>query len=145
MGKTILVPFDGSISAQQALEFSLTMIHHEDRIIMINVQKPQYMGLEKFGNVSKEQLDAYYKEEGEQTLAIARELLVNSPVETQCIVRIGLPSIEITKAAKEFDAHAIVMGSKGKSPVVNNALGSVTYGVIHLSPCPVTIVPFKGE
>jgi nucleotide-binding universal stress UspA family protein len=142
MEKTILVPYDGSPSSNQAVEFAITLVKEEDTIILINVQKPQYEGIGKVGNVSKEQLDDYYQKLGRRMLNEAKESFPKSKIKIDTLTRIGLPSIEITKAAKEFSVHSIVMGSKGMSPVVSNALGSVTYSVIHLAPCPVTIVPY---
>lgn len=141
MEKSILVPIDGSSSSKQAVDFTLSMLGENDRIILINVQKPQYEGMEKVGNISKEQLDAYYSEEGQRVLEEGKGNIVTKNIKVETVLRIGLPSIEITKAAKEFSVHSIVMGSRGMSPIVNNALGSVTYSVIHLAPCPVTIVP----
>jgi nucleotide-binding universal stress UspA family protein len=143
MGKKFLVPFDGSLSSKQAIEFALTMVQKGDQIILINVQKPQYEGIGKVGNVSKEKLDAYYQESGLRMLEDVKESFSSGKAAIETVLRIGLPSIEITKAAKEFSVHSIIMGSKGMSQVVNNALGSVTYSVIHLAPCPVTIVPFS--
>ncbi len=143
MKKTLLVPFDGSESSKQAVTFALSLAKEEDRMILINVQKPQYEGLEMFGNVSREKLDSYYLEEGKKVLDAAKDCLKDAQIELEEIVRIGLPAIEITKVAKDFSVHSIYMGSKGMSPVVNNALGSVTYSVIHLATCPVTIVPYS--
>lgn len=145
MGKNILVPFDGSDASKGAAQFALSLLNEEDTIIIMNVQKPQYEGFQKVSNITKDQLDAFYLEEGEKILSVVDDLLRNSVNSIEKIVRIGLPSIEITKAAKEYSVHSIVMGSRGMSPVVNNALGSVTYSVIHLASCPVTIVPFKNE
>lgn len=143
MGKNILVPFDGSDASKQAAEFALSLLNEEDKMILMNVQKPQYEGFQKVGNISKDDLDAFYLEEGVKILSLVHDLKGNSMKSIEKIVRIGLPAIEITKAAKEFSVHSIVMGSRGMSPVVNNALGSVTYSVIHLASCPVTVVPYK--
>lgn len=143
MGKKILVPIDGSLSSKQAIEFACTMVQEGDQIILVNVQKPQYEGIGKVGNISREKLDKYYQEAGIRMLEEAKKSINHPNVMIETNLRIGLPSIEITKAAKELSVHSIIMGSKGMSQVVNNALGSVTYSVIHLAPCPVTIVPFS--
>ncbi|WP_077211345.1 universal stress protein [Bacillus dakarensis] len=141
MGNTVLVPIDGSDSSIKAVEFTISIMKQGDRVVLMNVQKPQYDGFEKVGNVSKEQLDAFYLDEGRKILTSAEELIKKQGISYESVVRIGLPSIEITKVAKEISAHSIVMGSKGMSPVVSHALGSVTYSVIHLAACPVTVVP----
>lgn len=141
MQKTILLPFDGSLSSIKAVEFVMTMLNEDDIVILINIQKPQYDGPQKVSNVTKEEFDLFYYQKGEKILERAEGILESQKFGIRKIVRIGLPSIEITKAAKEFGVHLIVMGSKGMSQVVSNALGSVTYSVIHLAPCPITIVP----
>lgn len=143
MRKTLLVPFDGSESSKQAIFFAISFANKEDRIVLINVQKPQYEGIGKVGNISRESLDTYYLDEGKKVLEAAKKCIENESLKIETIIRIGLPAIEITKAAKELSAHSIVMGSQGMSPVINNALGSVTYSVIHLASCPVTIVPYS--
>lgn len=142
MEKKILVPFDGSESSKQAINFAISLAGSQDVIYLIHVQKPHYNGIERMGNISKEELDSYYEEEGKKVLAVAEHVVSHTNVSVETMVRIGLPAIEITKAAKELSVHSIVMGSKGMSPVVNHALGSVTYSVIHLATCPVTIVPY---
>lgn len=143
MEKNILVPLDGSDASIQAAKYSVSLAGDGDTIIVLNVQKPQYDGMQKVGNISKEQLDAFYLKEAERILNTFDSISINKLVKIKKIVRIGLPAIEITKVANEYSVHSIVMGSKGMSPVVNNALGSVTYSVIHLATCPVTILPFK--
>lgn len=141
MGKIFLIPIDGSRASMKAVEFGLTIVNESDQIVLMNVQKPLYDGLNKLGNFSEEQLDQFYRERGEEILNKAQQVVSENKISIQKITRIGLPSLEITKAAKELSVHSIVMGSKGMGASVNNALGSVTYGVIHLAPCPVTIVP----
>lgn len=142
MGKVFLIPVDGSRGSMMAVEFGLTIVNESDQIVLMNVQKPLYDGLNKLGNFLEEQLDQFYKESGEEILNKAQQVVSEYKISTQKIIRIGLPSLEITKAAKELSVHSIIMGSKGVGASVNNALGSVTYGVIHLAPCPITIVPF---
>lgn len=141
MGKTILVAFDGSQSSVKAIQFALTAVKEEDRMIILNVQKPQYEGLQKVGKITKEELDQCYYSMGEEILNEAKKMVEKEKINFVTMVKIGLPSIEIAKVAKEYNVHSIIMGTKGMSPVVNQALGSVTYSVIHLAPCPVTIVP----
>lgn len=142
MGKVFLIPVDGSRASMMAAEFGLTIVNESDQIVLMNVQKPLYDGLNKLGDFSEEQLDRFYRESGEEILNKAQQVVSESKISIQKIIRIGLPSLEITKAAKELSVHSIIMGSKGMGASVNNALGSVTYGVIHLAPCPITIVPF---
>jgi nucleotide-binding universal stress UspA family protein len=47
----------------------------------------------------------------------------------------------VLAAADEADAELIVLGSRGRSGVASMLLGSVSYGVVHNSTRPVLIVP----
>lgn len=141
MSRTFLVPLDGSESSLNALQFALTIVNDKDRVVLINVQRHEYEQFKLIGKIPKEEVEAFHLEEGNKILDAAEEKIANKNIQVEKIVRLGLPSIEIAKAAKEFSAHTIIMGSRGMSPVVSNALGSVTYSVLHLAPCPVTIVP----
>ncbi|MFE8703530.1 universal stress protein [Cytobacillus sp. FJAT-54145] len=143
MSHKVLVPFDGSSSSKQAVQFAISSLKERDSILLINVQRPQYEEYQRVGNISKEELDKFYAQRGEEILQKAENDLKESNCKYEKVIKLGLPSLEITKAAKENSAHSIIMGSRGMSPVLSNALGSVTYSVLHLAPCPVTIVPCK--
>jgi nucleotide-binding universal stress UspA family protein len=47
----------------------------------------------------------------------------------------------IADVARELDADAIVVGTRGRTPVAGLLLGSVTQRLLHISPCPVLAVP----
>ncbi len=47
----------------------------------------------------------------------------------------------IADLARELDADAIVVGTRGHSPVAGLLLGSVTQRLLHIAPCPVIAVP----
>jgi hypothetical protein len=57
-------------------------------------------------------------------------------------VRVGFPAEEIVKAARELQAHFIVVGSRGNSPAQKLRrliIGSISRRVLQLAPCPVMI------
>ena len=53
----------------------------------------------------------------------------------------GNPAEEIVRAAAEWPADVIVIGSHGRRGVTRALLGSVAEGVMRQSPCPVLVVP----
>jgi nucleotide-binding universal stress UspA family protein len=55
-------------------------------------------------------------------------------------VRQGLPGAEIAKAAKEWQADLIVIGSHGRRGFTRALVGSVAEAVMRLAPCPVVVV-----
>ena len=51
------------------------------------------------------------------------------------------PADALLRAADQYDARAIVVGSTGRGPIAGTVLGSVTYQVVHRSKHPVVVVP----
>jgi nucleotide-binding universal stress UspA family protein len=51
------------------------------------------------------------------------------------------PAEAILRAADQYDALTIVVGSAGRGPMAGALLGSVTYQVVHRSTRPVLVVP----
>jgi nucleotide-binding universal stress UspA family protein len=58
-------------------------------------------------------------------------------------IPVGGPATEIVKAAKEWPADVIVIGSHGRVGVQRALLGSVAEGVMRHAPCPVMVVRMK--
>jgi nucleotide-binding universal stress UspA family protein len=56
---------------------------------------------------------------------------------------VGDPSIEIVKAAREWPADLIVIGSHGRQGVSRMLLGSVAEAVTRHAPCPVLVIRAK--
>jgi nucleotide-binding universal stress UspA family protein len=54
-------------------------------------------------------------------------------------IRLGDPSRELCAMAKEWQADLIVMGSHGRSGIMEMLMGSVSNYVMHHSPCSVLI------
>ncbi|WP_416151114.1 universal stress protein [Salipaludibacillus sp. HK11] len=136
----IIVPVDGSSQSLNALDFAIMMaVNYQDKLLLLNVQ-PKREANFSVEVTDDEQWGQQVKDNAKRQLeeAIA---FVEGKVPYSTKMRIGIPSIEITTEAKETHATSIVMGSRGNGPVVSAILGSVSYGVLHLSPCPVTVVP----
>lgn len=140
MNRPIVVPIDGSEHSLRALEFAVeTANSRGDHIILVNVQ-PRFE--ESWGPMkTDEEIHDVHNRTGEELLKRAKEFLEMQNIPYTAKVRLGLPTIEICAEAKESNARCIVMGSRGMGPDVSKALGSVGYGVIHLTPCPLTLVP----
>lgn len=153
MRKGILVPFDGSENALEALRTAITMAKAlGEKIILLNVQ-PSFQTAHTKMFFSLQVLQEYQ----EQMFAIVgekgKQLLDEAKVDYEIKMRIGDPKQQICleanadhpgkNACANFGVRWIVMGSRGMNPVVGGVLGSVSYGVINMAPCPVTIVPFS--
>jgi nucleotide-binding universal stress UspA family protein len=53
---------------------------------------------------------------------------------------IGNPTAAICKAAQEWDADLILLGSRGRTGLAELFLGSVSNGVMHRAPCSVLVM-----
>lgn len=122
VNKTIIVPVDGSQSANKALQFAITMAKaYGDNIRVVNVQS------------SATAL-------GEPIIQEAATALEQAGMPYSTKIRIGTPSIEIFSEANDEQVRAIVMGLKGAGNS-NKKLGSVSQATLSLVPCPITLVP----
>ncbi|SDN23030.1 universal stress protein [Alkalicoccus daliensis] len=136
----IVVPIDGSNHSLNALEYAVKAAESfREKILLVNVQQVKDRNF-YIDSPKMKPSDKVLEKEGETALQKAVDFL-ESKVEYDTKIRIGVPSIEIANEARDQNASAIIMGSRGNGPVVSQILGSVSYGVLHLSSCPVTIVP----
>jgi universal stress protein A len=67
-----------------------------------------------------------------------RASLQPAPLE---FIAVGHPAAEIAKAAKEWPADVIVIGSHGRGGLTRLLLGSVAEAVMRHAGCPVLVVP----
>ena len=58
-------------------------------------------------------------------------------------VPLGSPGSEIVKAATEWQADVIVIGSHGRRGITRALMGSVAEAVVRHAPCPVLVVRAK--
>jgi len=85
------------------------------------------------------ELRARAKQESKALLTGYRERLSLHP-STLEFVEAGPPATTIARAAKEWPADLIVIGSHGRSGMRRALLGSVAEGVMRNAPCPVLVV-----
>lgn len=136
----ILVPIDGSDSSLKALEFATALARNKDeRIVILNVQ-PSFNtpGVRRFFNPSD--IEQYQQELSAESMKAAIQYLQQASLPYESKLLYGIPAQEICRAANDYAASQIVMGSRGAGVIKGKLLGSVSYGVLHEAPCPVTIV-----
>jgi nucleotide-binding universal stress UspA family protein len=68
-------------------------------------------------------------------MVVSREIKASLKVER--MTRIGVPFLEIVRAAKEKDVDLIVMGTHGRTGLSHALIGSVAEKVVHHAHCPV--------
>ena len=137
----ILVPVDGSVPSQRAIDRVLMQIREgrEVELHLLNVQ-PQVLTGHARAYLSKEMVDEYYQEEAEKALKPAREKLDAAGVRYIEDRLIGNPGECIARYARSKGIDLIVMGTRGLGSVQGMLLGSVANKVLHLVDVPVTLV-----
>lgn len=84
---------------------------------------------------------ALAKQDAKKLLAAFRSRVTQvAPLE---FMPVGGLATEIVKAAKEWPADLIVIGSHGRAGVQRALLGSVAEGVMRHAPCPVLVIRAK--
>jgi|WetSurMetagenome_2_1015567.scaffolds.fasta_scaffold00094_17 nucleotide-binding universal stress UspA family protein len=146
MIEKILVPIDGSETAQKGLDYALELAKQTGSSIILLAVINQGLGsqavrAEAIPTELLENLDGFLRQAVEASIVKAEELCRTKGIDSQKIIREGRPAEEILKGAEASKADLIVMGSHGRSALGAAFLGSVTIGVMHSeSKIPVLVV-----
>ncbi len=137
----ILVAVDGSKSSLNAVKYAVklaTNFRTQDRITLINVHDDQGLRHTK-QFVGKDGVADYLRELSDKELKAALAVLVKAGVKHDCIIQTGHVAEVISNAAnKKFDM--VVLGSKGRSGLVDMLVGSVAQRVMATCKKPVLLV-----
>jgi nucleotide-binding universal stress UspA family protein len=133
----ILVPSDGSKTAQRAAEYAVDLAKQLNAsiIILSVIDKrsftAQTVPASETPRHTIEPIEDYLREAAEGYAGEIKKLCDKSGVASKVSIKMGHPVEEIVKEAKRSKANFIVMGSHGRSALSATVLGSVSYGVIH--------------
>jgi nucleotide-binding universal stress UspA family protein len=141
MFQTLIAPIDGSEHATKALDLACNLARQSGgKVVVLSVYR-HHSPIETTHSLVKggEEVEA-----PDKTLSrLARETVdqgvaratANGVTEVEGVVKRGPPARTIVQLAKERDADAIVMGSRGLGDVEGFLLGSVSHKVCSLSEC----------
>lgn len=135
--KKILVPFDGSESAQRALAF-LVELSGDLPNLEIHLLNVQMLPL-PYGDALKGLLEAATKHAHAITLEGAG-ILAARGIRAVTHERLGDPVNEIARAIKELGCDSVLMGTRGMNNFSNLVMGSVATRVVHEVAVPVVLV-----
>jgi len=137
----ILVPVDGSENANRAVKHVVKLYRSDARIEihLLNVQIPIDSGHARLF-VSHDELEDYHRDEAIAALAGARRILDDAGVPYTYHIAVGHVAETIVRYAKERGIDKIVMGSHGRTALLQVLLGSVARDVLKHSEVPVTLV-----
>lgn len=145
--KRILVPTDFSEYSEAAIHMALSLAKRfESEIYFLNVCPPEFTfhsGI-KTGVHKEEKIEE--KEEQKKHRAFLEDFMKKfnlNGLRVNYLVKFGPPFLEIIIAAKEIKADLIVMGTHGKTGIIQAMIGSVAEKVVRKAPCPVLTVKPK--
>jgi nucleotide-binding universal stress UspA family protein len=149
MNRHIVVAIDADISPQtqhvlRVASSLLELCAPQLGVALLHVIPVPDMPQSKFG-MSRVAPTGEQRELAEQALHRARIELQKQgivPERIEILLRSGIPTDEIVKAAKELEADFIMIGSRGnslKQKMRRLLTGSTSYRVVKLAPCPVMI------
>lgn len=136
----ILVAVDGSAASDRAVQHALDLIATgcAAELHLLNVQPSIGGAVATF--VSRDQIDAHHREEGQKALASAVALAAKASVPAKTHIGVGRQGEIVADFARKVSAGLVVLGTRGHTGLAGVLLGSVAQDVIAHSKIPVTLV-----
>jgi nucleotide-binding universal stress UspA family protein len=136
--KSILVPFDGSVSSQKALNRAVQLAAVNDAEITALYVIPRYEEMINF--LRTESIKKSIMDEAQKIIAIAKSISSgNGSISIKTEIREGRAGEEIVKAVTVLKNDLIIMGSYGYRGVDKAIMGSTAERVIMTASCPVLV------
>ncbi|RQH00865.1 universal stress protein [Natrarchaeobius oligotrophus] len=135
----ILVAYDGSTPAQQAVEHAFAT-YPDEEIVLLRVVEAAGGSTSAGIDLLKEYFRDRQNELEEEGFDEIPDLENAADVEYRTEVAVGQPARAIVDFAAENDVDHVVVGSHGRTGVSRVLLGSVAETVARRSPVPVTVV-----
>jgi nucleotide-binding universal stress UspA family protein len=141
MAGTLVLGFDGSECASAALESAIDLArrYDDDLVIVFGIEPPVRSVGEEFTEHEKA-----LHEIGERVTGSALKRAHEEGVKADVALVPLRPAPAILQIAQQRDAHMIVIGTHGESPLRGAILGSTPHKLLHLSDRPVLVVPIGG-
>ena len=141
--KRVLIPIDGSDCALRGVALviskrALYLSPDDLEIHLINVQAPFSNDISRF--VSHEQIAEFHRQQSEEALQGARQLLDDAGVKYRCHIEVGNIAETITALASSLECDQIVMGTHGRGAFKEFVMGSIPLKVLALSEIPVLLI-----
>jgi len=141
--RKILVAYDGSPSARNALSLASQLAREDKSWVKVLAVVPPYQGdLELIGVSDIKEAIAG---PGQEMLAEARNLADREGISTLPTREQGEPYEQIVQIAEEENCDLIIMGRRGKNKMERELMGSVTARVIGHTGKDVLVTPETGK
>ena len=144
MSRKIVVGYDGSKSAQSALDFAVKLAKAQSGSVVI----AHVLEWSPYSFLTPQELEERHKRRGEElerantaVLAPVLKGVQDQGVEASTALKYGHITDTLCQIAKDEGADQIVIGRTGHSGLSARLFGSVAGSLAQASPVPVTIVP----
>jgi|SRR5690554_494978 len=140
--ENVLIPFDGSSSAKRAIQYLIDKpgLFSGQCVHILNVQEEVKLFGDHFSQSLIDELRERALAYGAEFTASAAGMLKETNLSYETHERVGDVAPEIAKAVKDYQCHAVVMGTRGMGRLGNLLMGSVAAKVIHEVDVPVLLV-----
>jgi nucleotide-binding universal stress UspA family protein len=135
--KTIVLGLDGSESSDRALQHTTTLAKEQGATVRV-VHVIEIAAGRGGGLVHLDENELKAKIE-QQTKELA-EAGVDAALELHSVMA-GGPAHVIAEVARRSNADLIITGTRGHTAAAGILLGSVTHRLLHLSHCPLLVIP----
>lgn len=140
--RKILVAYDGSSSAKNALSLASQLAREDKSWIKVLAVVPPYLGdLELIGVSDIKEAIAG---PGQELLAEAKRIADQEGIHILTNLEQGEPYEQIVHVAEEENCDLIIMGRRGKAKMERELMGSVTARVIGHTSKDVLVIPENG-
>jgi nucleotide-binding universal stress UspA family protein len=137
---TIVVAYDSSPAARAALSLAVERAHGGKLFIVHVYGAPKdFWGAQHYQEVLDRALQR--GEDLLEAVATVEPRLTEVEFETELIA--GTPAEVVAEVAEVRGADEIIVGTRGFGPL-RAVVGSVAHGLLHLAPCPVTVIPERA-
>ncbi|MBI4824985.1 MAG: universal stress protein [Nitrospirae bacterium] len=136
--KSILVPFDGSPSAQKALERACHLSKIDNAEIKILYVIPRYEEMVEFFKSSSIKTSLF--QEAQKIIDTAKGIASKLGAPARDEIQEGNAAEKIMEASKKLKNGLVVMGSYGYTGINKAIMGSTAERVIMTASCPVLVV-----
>jgi len=144
MYRKILVPIDGSATAQRGLDEAFALAKKLDSaLVLLHVVESYPMMVEMATTTVWEQMWADLRAHGKTVLDRAHETAKSQGIASECLLEDAVATRVcdvIVKQARDHHCDLIVMGTHGRRGLDHALMGSDAEGVARLSPMPLLLV-----
>lgn len=138
---SILVPVDFGECSRASLDYAIRIASRTSAsIVLLHVIDRTCAG-GLLSSTTRRSIKAEEHDRARRCLAAIAERHETSRVPIQCLVRDGVPELEILRLAEARDVGLIVLGRSQRGALNRLLFGSVIGDVVECSRCPVLVVP----